>query len=658
MKSLATLYRPKTLDEVVGQSAVKLILNRQVNLKQYKHAYLFAGGSGLGKTTIARALANAINEHKGKIIEVDGASNNGVDNVRSIINEAQELPLTSKYKIFLIDECVTGDTEVLTDKGFKRFDSLDKTEKIAQYNQGKIEFVKPLEYIERDYQGKIYEIKINKKASFLMTPNHVQPLYNRLNNDIKESYIKDIKFNRNAGLILSGEGTGKEDTLTADDRIVIALQADGTLQHRYSNYNYWTIEFKKERKINRFLELLKTTSFQYKEIKGHNNLLRRFSLKVPTTITKTLSTYFDLTSMSKNYANEFIEELMHWDGYKYADKRYYYYSSTSKDNVDFCQAVGILGGYSSKISVAKDNRKESFKDIYRIIFVKRNYSRGTSKVKKIEVDYSGKIYCVKVPSHNIIIRKNGFELVTGNCHSITTQGWQAFLKTLEEPPSSAIFMFCTTEPNKVPLTIQNRVMRFNLTKLSLNEIIDRLKYICNQEKISIDDESLTYISKLANGGMRDAISLLEKCIDYAPRETFNNELIIKITIKDVLNALGSISYETMFKLVNAIIDGDRKLIINIIDDIDLSGQDLKQFNLQLLDFIFQLNKYCIFQDIGSITIPSIYKNQLDYTTGIENNIVYFDKMRSVCSNAQYQLKNDTMPKLTILNAILNLVGSN
>ena len=143
--SLANKYRPKEFSDVSEQDSIRVILENQIKTGNIKHSYLFCGGAGTGKTTTARIVAQMLNEGKGRVIEMDCASKNGVDDMRLIQDECMTRPINSKYKIFIMDECTTGDTEILTDKGFKRFDQLDKTEKIAQYNDdGTIEFVKPL----------------------------------------------------------------------------------------------------------------------------------------------------------------------------------------------------------------------------------------------------------------------------------------------------------------------------------------------------------------------------------------------------------------------------------------------------------------------------------------------------------------------------------
>ena len=101
-ESLAVKYRPKDWDEVCGQGSVMRILTRQIELNELKNVYLFAGSSGCGKTTLARIFGNKINNNIGTLNEIDAASNNGVDNVKTIIKSAQERSIDSKYKIFII----------------------------------------------------------------------------------------------------------------------------------------------------------------------------------------------------------------------------------------------------------------------------------------------------------------------------------------------------------------------------------------------------------------------------------------------------------------------------------------------------------------------------------------------------------------------------
>jgi DNA polymerase-3 subunit gamma/tau len=102
--NLATKYRPKKFENIVCQDNVKIVLQNQIDTNEFKQAYLFCGSAGTGKTTSARIFANEINKGEGRIIEIDGASNNGVDNIRNLIDNCKMKSLDGTYKVFIIDE--------------------------------------------------------------------------------------------------------------------------------------------------------------------------------------------------------------------------------------------------------------------------------------------------------------------------------------------------------------------------------------------------------------------------------------------------------------------------------------------------------------------------------------------------------------------------
>lgn len=333
--SLATKYRPTTFEEVCAQKTIIKILNKQLELKQYPNCYMFCGKSGCGKTTIARILANKINNNCGSPIEIDGASNNGVDNVRSIINEAKERSLDSEYKIFIIDEA----------------------------------------------------------------------------------------------------------------------------------------------------------------------------------------------------------------------------------------------------------------------------------------------------------------------QMITNAGWNAFLKCIEETPKYTIFMFCTTDPQKIPETIQNRVMRFNLTSIPSDIIKQRLDYICLKESFMDYEEGTSYISKIVDGSMRDAITQLEKVSNYDKNINLNN----------VMNVLGFYSYDILFNLTNSIIDSNNQKLLECLKTVFSINNNLTNFIDQYIRFVLDLGIYSITKDIKNVSIPETQKDKVDYTINIENNTNYFKWLLNNLLDIKNTLKYDNDIKSTITIKFLQLI---
>lgn len=233
--------------------------------------------------------------------------------------------------------------------------------------------------------------------------------------------------------------------------------------------------------------------------------------------------------------------------------------------------------------------------------------------------------------------------IIDECHSISNTGWQAFLKLIEEPPAKSIFIFCTTDPQKIPKTILSRVQRYDFQRISHEGIVKRLKYILDYEGLEHFYKlgAIDYIAKIADGGMRDAITLLDKCMAYS------NDL----TIENVVEALGVTDYSTMFELTDAIIELDSVKAISIIEKVHLAGKDLKQFVKTYMAFLLDISKFEILGTFDYITIPKTpdYENWLDDCGEYEYTMVYNLLPKIIRLNSD--IKWDTSPK-TLIEATL------
>lgn len=196
--------------------------------------------------------------------------------------------------------------------------------------------------------------------------------------------------------------------------------------------------------------------------------------------------------------------------------------------------------------------------------------------------------------------------IIDECHSLSNQAWQAMLKLIEEPPARSIFIFCTTDPQKIPATIISRVQRYQFQRISQKGIVHRLDWILDQEEVKPTNSSLDaieYIAKIADGGMRDAITLMDKCLAYSEELTMDN----------VLEALNITGYDDYMELTDYIIDRKRKDIIMLLDRVYASGVDFKLFMKSYMQFILDVNKYLIIDDDGEafkyIKIPNTKQNQ-------------------------------------------------
>ena len=230
--------------------------------------------------------------------------------------------------------------------------------------------------------------------------------------------------------------------------------------------------------------------------------------------------------------------------------------------------------------------------------------------------------------------------VIDECHALSNTAWQAFLKLLEEPPAKSIFIFCTTNPEKIPKTILSRVQRYDFRRISQRGIVDRLWHILEKEwgqdpAYYTTPECVHYIAKLADGGMRDAITLLDKCLAYSK----------ELTLENVLKVLGTVDYKVMEKLIGAVISHDRQECIEIIERIHADGKDLKRFMRDYMNFLLDVCKYDITRSFNYINIP---QTEAEWLNGFEDSwYETVDAMLAPMVKLIDRIKYDSNPKSTI-----------
>lgn len=237
-------------------------------------------------------------------------------------------------------------------------------------------------------------------------------------------------------------------------------------------------------------------------------------------------------------------------------------------------------------------------------------------------------------------------VIIDEAHAITSAGWQAFLKCIEEPPKYTVFVFCTTDPQKIPSTIQNRVMRFNLSKIPTSDIRSRLVEICAKEGFSSYGEACDYIAKVSNGGMRDAIATLEKCSKYST----------DLSIDKITDVLDGCSYKTYAELTNCILDKSDIALMNLLEEQYNKGKDLKLFIEGYLDFVLDMDKYCLFKTMDVTKLPSSFETEVKMITGVDygDNSQYFKLLANKILNIKNSLKGEANILTTLTVYLLNL----
>ncbi len=230
-------------------------------------------------------------------------------------------------------------------------------------------------------------------------------------------------------------------------------------------------------------------------------------------------------------------------------------------------------------------------------------------------------------------------------HMLSSGAFNALLKTLEEPPAHVIFILATTEPHKVPQTILSRCQRFDFRRIKPSDIIVRMKQIAHGDGLSLDDDAYTLLSRLADGSMRDGLSLLERVISACGNT---------VTANDINNILGLSDLDTSHRLITAIIESNVEELLLVIDEILSQGKELK-------NFIDSFIKYL--RDLLVIKVSASASSALDYSEdelvrlkAIANRLT-FEKIShatATLSEAQAEAKWLKSPRVVYEMALIKL----
>ena len=230
-------------------------------------------------------------------------------------------------------------------------------------------------------------------------------------------------------------------------------------------------------------------------------------------------------------------------------------------------------------------------------------------------------------------------------HMLTTQAFNALLKTLEEPPAHAIFILATTEFYKIPATVVSRCQKFQFLKFTTDEIVDRLKYICKNEKIKVDDVILYEIARLADGGLRDAINMLDQLSCFKDG---------KIDISDVYKLNGVVSFDEIGNVLNYIKNNDVSNIVSFVENLNKNGVNLDRFVSDFVDYLKDLLIYKCDSNVKSI-------NGLKYDSILENADLFdIDNVYDLIINFNdilNQMKNSGFPLIILITNLIKISNS-
>lgn len=169
-------------------------------------------------------------------------------------------------------------------------------------------------------------------------------------------------------------------------------------------------------------------------------------------------------------------------------------------------------------------------------------------------------------------------------HMLSTGAFNALLKTLEEPPSYVIFILATTEVHKIPVTILSRCQKYDFKRISVDTITARMRDLMEHEQVSVEEKALRYVAKMADGSMRDALSLLDQCIAFHLGETLTYDMVLEV--------LGAVDTEVFGRLLDRVIAGDVTGTIHILDEMIIHGKEIGQF---VSDFTWYMRNLLLIQ---------------------------------------------------------------
>ncbi|MBN1572916.1 MAG: DNA polymerase III subunit gamma/tau [Deltaproteobacteria bacterium] len=226
-------------------------------------------------------------------------------------------------------------------------------------------------------------------------------------------------------------------------------------------------------------------------------------------------------------------------------------------------------------------------------------------------------------------------------HMLSINAFNALLKILEEPPAHVIFIFATTEPHKIPVTILSRVQRFDFRRLGLTEIIDSLKKIAVNEGIEITEGALTIIAREAEGSMRDAQSLMDQVVGFAGK---------KVSEEDVRGVLGLTDRELLFRMADALMKRDAPLCLSILNEVYGQGYDINHYYREFLDL---MRNILVVKVAPSYGLDELTTEELEEVRGLgePNSVDGITLLFNVLFGIEYQMKNAGDPK-TLLELTL------
>lgn len=369
--------------------------------------------------------------------------------------------------------CYTPETELLTDRGWVRFDCIHPEDRVAQVDENQlVSFVKPMELVKEYHSGYLLNIKDKKNLDFMVTPDHSMVIDRRTKDGwgkLVKIRAADLPTHSEVGMSFSGYSSIAGDGLTSSEKLSITFQADGYLESGGSV----SFHSHKDRKREQMLELLSDTKWTYTTNYGKDNSTTiRIKLKgelyTPQVETSKDFSWVKPHTRSLKWCEEFLEQARLWDASERGAANSFTYCNTNKEAAEVVFTVATLAG--KQVKIKENYREEPRKAIYTVYISDSNHFT-TQKVEKIEVPYEGYVYCATVPTGMLLVRRNGKSLICGN----TRKGSYAAYLNVDHPDIIEFMQLRvpTGDANRKALNLHNAI---NFTDSFMHAVIAGEKY--------------------------------------------------------------------------------------------------------------------------------------------------------------------------------------